>query len=307
MFGPYHSKLNTYFRALARKRGRGESRDSYRFRPGGQALIIILLVMSVSLLIGVGVSSRATSTLRQISFSEQSVRAYSFAEAGAEEALKYLKEGGSVPYNPPAKDLDGDGTKDFDYSIEEFGNEQIVTKFSPLERAKNIQINLENYSPDGDRYIHLYWVDSSKTDQKDKSAALVGHLVYLEGGVYKLKSYAFDQKAASRGNRFDWSSWGDGDEWCVSPGGKPDGTVTYQYRCRLKIPSGAKVLRLTPLYNDGVPNTFAIYAPSVLPHQGAVVASEGQSGQAKRKVEVIRADPALPGVFDFVYYSGSSL
>lgn len=294
MSGPYHSKLNTY-----------------HSRSGGQALILILLVMSVSLLIGVGISFRTTSTLRQISSSEQSARAYSFAEAGAEEALKKLKDGTCPPpyttavCNPSSTDWDGDGRNDFSYSIDEFGNEQVIDEFSPLERGKNIQINLDGFP--GGNFITLYWVRRVAGDTGDSNseynnpAALVIHFVYLDGGVYKLESHARDPYGIRRSsNKFEWSPQ------CGSLGYTVDG-ITYQHRCRLRVPDGAKVLRLTPLYNDGVPNTFAAYAPPGFPRQGAEIIATGESGQAKRKVEVIRTDPILPGLFDYVYFSGSSL
>lgn len=273
-------------------------------RSGGQALIFILLVMSASLLIGAGVSFRSVSTLRQISFSEQSNQALSFAEAGAEYALKCLKDGSCGPGDSGSLNVDEEGGDDVDYTIEASGGSQVFTDFSPLERSKSIQVKLDGYP--GDKYIHLYWVNTEDEGEKDKPAALLIHLVYLEGGVYKLKSYAFDPDGTRRvSNKFEWPTTGN--DQCFTLGSKPDGTVTYQYRCRLWVPSEAKALRLTPLYNDGVPNTFAIYAPSTLPRQGAKITAEGQSGQAQRTVEVIRTDPILPGVFDFVYYSGSQL
>lgn len=274
--------------------------NPHHSRSGGQALILILLVMSASLLIGVGISFRATSTLRQISFSEQSVRAYSFAEAGAEEGLKKLKDGTCPPpytapaCNPSATDWDGDGKNDFGYTIEEFGNKRVIDELSPLERGKSVQINMEGYP--GGNFVNLYWVNQASSSERNKPAALVIHFVY-QSGAYKLESHAYDPNAGFHGNKFS----------SPSALGYTVSGITYQYRVRLRVPRNAKVLRLTPLYNDGVPNTFAAYAPLGFPRQGARIVSTGESGQAIRAVEVTRTDPILPGIFDYVYFSGSSL
>ncbi len=107
----------------------------------GQALILILLVMAVSLTLGVSVASRSIATLKQVSFSAQSAQALAFAEAGAEEALKCLDDGScTIPSDPPAVDLTGDGTNDFDYRIAALGG-AVLDVFPPLPRDETLELN----------------------------------------------------------------------------------------------------------------------------------------------------------------------
>src|SRR3972149_2902202 len=106
----------------------------------GQAFILILLVMAVSLTLGVSVASRSITTLKQVSFSAQSAQALAFAEGGIEEALKCLDDGScAVPSDPAAVDLTGDGTNDFDYRITALGGAGLEL-LPPLSRAEAVRV-----------------------------------------------------------------------------------------------------------------------------------------------------------------------
>src|SRR3990172_2784011 len=92
----------------------------------GQALIIILLVMSVSLTLGISVASRAISTLRQVSFVAQSAQSLAFAEAGV----------------GPANFFDG---------------------LPPLGAAPGVGVYFLGYP--ADTPVNVYWVDSALPSQ----------------------------------------------------------------------------------------------------------------------------------------------
>ena len=72
--------------------------------------------------------------------------------------------------------------------------------------------------------------------------------------------------------------------------------------------SNLYALRLRLLYNDipqllgaqpyGVSDTF--------PVQGRLISSTGNAGEVYRKVEVLESFPALPPIFDYVLFNGSS-
>lgn len=59
----------------------------------GQALLIVVLIMAVSLVVVLSVSTRSTTDVTQTSYNESALRAFSAAEAGVEEAL--LKNSGT--------------------------------------------------------------------------------------------------------------------------------------------------------------------------------------------------------------------
>lgn len=268
----------------------------------GQALIIILLVMAISLTLGVSVASRSISTLRQISFSAQSAKALAFAEAGAEEALKCLSDGScSASYDPPPVDLDGGGN-DFDYQISVLGQASVFDELPPIERDKTIEIDLGGYPRD--TLIHIYWVDCSISGQMNAASAVKASLIYCDdnGPTCTTKNYKVLQRAydtvVGRNNGISK----------VALGSYSVGGTTYGYRASVRPPAGKYplVMRLRFLYSmEAVSLAVQAVGSALLPSQGAKVESVGFSGQVKRKVEVIRTDPALSALFDFAILSGS--
>ena len=260
----------------------------------------MIMVMAVSLTLGVAISSRVVTTLRQISYSAQSAEALALAEAGAEDGLKRIKDNPSNPLNctPPFPCSSGDvplGNGRFNYTITIIAASLVFDELSPLSRDKAVQINLEGYAPGASIYVN--WVDSSKTAEANDPAAMEVSIVYVEGGSYKLLRYAWDPLPVRRAtNRF------------FTPGslGYPVDGVNYQYRVSLSAPVGTtpRLLRLRALYT-AVPSSFAISAPVPLPAQGVKITSTGYVGRIQRAVEVVRSQPALSELYDFVLFSGS--
>ncbi len=269
----------------------------------GQALIIILLVMAISLTLGVSVASRSISTLRQISFSAQSAKALAFAEAGAEEALKCLSDGScSAPYDPAAADITGDGNNDFNYQVSVLGQASIFNDLPPIDRDNTIEMNLVTYPRD--TQISIYFVDRASSDQLAANPGLEVSLIYCDDdgptcttGNYKLQRNAYDTDSA-RANGIPKLTLGS-----YSVGG-----TTYGYRVTATPPGGKypTVLRLRLLYATE-PISIATEAAggAIFPTQGAKIESTGFSGQVKRKVEIVRINPALSELFDFAIFSGS--
>lgn len=268
----------------------------------GQALIIILLVMAISLTLGVSVASRSISTLRQISFSAQSAKALAFAEAGAEEALKCLNDGDcSAPYDPSPVDLDGGGD-DFDYQISVLGQSSVFDELPPIERDKTVEVDLSGYPRD--TLVQIYWVDRSVSGQVNASSAVEVLLIYCDdnGPTCTTKNYKGLRRA------FDTVAGRDNGISKITLGSYSVGGTTYGYRTSVKPPAGKYplVMRLRFLYStEAVSLAVQAAGGALIPSQGAKVESIGFSGQVKRKVEVIRTDPALSELFDFAIFSGS--
>jgi len=263
---------------------------------GGQALLLILLAMSAALVLGVSISSRVITVLRQASFSAQSAQSLTLAESGLEEALKCLNDQTCTsPFDPPAKDLTGDGIDDFDYAITTVGGSSVFADLSPMERDKAVQVDLNGYP--ASTSIFISWVNSVNTPETDAPSALEISLVYQEGSEYKLARFSYDPDSVRRtGNSF------------LAPGslGYGVGGVNYRYQVSIAAPSTPKLLRLRPLYS-ATPNSFAVSAAvgNNIPTQGSVIESTGFSGGVVRKVRTIYTAPALSENFDFVLFSGS--
>jgi len=266
--------------------------NAYRSRPS-QALITLVMVMAVSLVVGVAISTRVVTTLRQISYSEQSVKALSFAESGAEQALQRLKEPTECTpdYTDPLTcgpfegDLDGDGVRDFLYSISGLGGTDTFDGFTLRDKA--VQVDLEGYSGS----IKVYWVDGDKSEEADPKAAMEISVVYRDPatGPYKLWRGAWDPDAFRRGqNQFDTPLVGG---------------AGYEHGVDITLPNNSKILRLRPIYNG---TSFAVVGSANLPSQGELIESTGYYAEIQRKVEVVRANPALSELFDFVIFSSGS-
>ncbi len=261
----------------------------------GQALILILLVMAVSLTLGVSVASRSVATLRQVSFLAQSAQALAFAEAGAEEALKCLDDGScSAPYDPAAFDLTGDGTTDFNYRITALGG-AVLDALPPLARDETVELNLSGYPANTPVYIS--WVNTANAAEMTDPAAVEVAIIYLDAGVYKISRSAYDPNGVRRGENGFFSPF---------VGSFSVNGVVYRYRISVSVPSTPIAMRVRPLYS-ATASTFAFSAEAgrTLPLQGARVESLGFSGSVKRKVEMIRINPALPDIFDYSVFSGS--
>lgn len=269
-----------------------------RARPS-QVLIIMTMVMAVSLVIGVAISSRVVTTLRQISYTEQSAVALSFAESGVEQALKRLNESCVAPYTnsalcgPFQADVNGDGTpNDFLYSISQAGNESVFSPGEPLGKDKAFQVNLETYTGNE---VYVYWAEETVNP-----AAMEISVVYFDGTQYQLKRDAYDPIVTRQEqNQFLPPTAGS-----FTP---EEGGPTYRYQVRVwPLPGGTKLLRLRAIYNSA---PFAVVAQTGtnLPAQGERIESTGSYGEIQRKVEVIRTLPALSELFDFVIFSGVGL
>lgn len=261
----------------------------------GQALILILLVMGVSLTLGVSVASRTITTIRQVSYSVQSAQALAFAEAGVEEAQKCLNDGScTAPYDPAAVDLNEDGTSDFDYVITALGG-GVLDAFPALVRDETIEISLSGYP--ANTPIYVSWVNAANGAETADPAAVEITLIYREAGVYKISRYAYDPDGTRRAENSFFTPF---------TGSFNVNGVTYQYRVSVSVPFAPIAMRIRPLYSS-TSSTFVFSAETgrTFPSQGARVESIGVSGKVKRKIEVLRTEPALSELFDFAIFSGS--
>jgi len=284
------------------KIGKMEIRKMTSYK-SGQALIIILLVMAVSLTLGVSVASRAISTLRQVSFSAQSAQALAFAEAGVEEALKCLDDGScSLPYTPGPQDLNGDTTNDFDYTITVLGNSNLFDGLPPLARDTAVEIDLLNYP--ADTAVSVYFVDRNLTGQMNAGAGLELSLIYCDDdgptcttGNYAMERVVYDT-VSSRANGIPK----------VALGSFVTGDIEYGYLVTITPPGGKypTALRMKVLYaSEAVSLAVEAAGGAILPEQGSKIDSTGFAGQVRRRVEVVRTNPLLSELFDFAIFSGS--
>jgi Tfp pilus assembly protein PilX len=258
-----------------------------------QTLILILLVMAISLTVGLGVASRAVSTLRQSSSTAQSTAAYHAAEAGTEYFLKTLTDDPNYRQNPDCT-LDSNWTtlpnSDASYCCTV---RDLASGFSAHARQDDVvEVDLSGASMQG-KTIDIRW---HTTSDSDPAAAITFLLVEDRGdGTYNHVKSAYDPHDPRRiaDNNFSAPSIVSGD---------------YGYRASVDMEAGGgdrdRLLRIRPLYS-GTHLEVSAQDGTPIPRQQVELYCEGEVAGIVRRVRVIKGNPALPAIFDFALFSAS--
>lgn len=280
---------------------------SIRLR-SGQALVMVLLLLSVIITIGLAISSRSVTEVGISTTQEESARALAAAEAGIEAALSGTAAVGSIinvgttgSYVVPAPSQYGAGTQvTFEEGVKAG---EAVTVFLTDHDANG------NLIPNGtDEYrgpnITICWGEVGQTP----AIEVVGY--YLTGTDFAASRNVYDdQRDRTPGaHRAEKTTTG-------CPSGK-----NYAYRRvvnlasslvsgGLSLPSNIDplFLRIRMLYNGDNSQSVAVVGDeSDFPAQGRLVSSTGQAGQTSRRVQVIQRYPdPLPYLDDAVFSGGS--
>ncbi len=271
----------------------------------GQALLIILLIMAVALTIGLSVVSRSITDIRISQEQEESARAFSAAEAGLESLLATGGAPGTI----------GDFT--IETETQELGNSNIFVFPGEGVAAGNIQTvwfvghddagnpdpNVAQCAPNE---IYIYWGNENTLRDQPDTPALEVTFFYKSGDSFettKRTSDPYELRADSNG--FFKTN--------LTVGPFDIGGKTFQFRRLIgSFPANIYVLRLKLIYSEGTNHALGIEVAGgvrTLPLQGncfSSTASSGTTGIAS-KVEQCQLYPVLPGMFDYVLYSESSL
>jgi len=270
----------------------------------GQIIIVILLLMAVALTVGLSISSQTASDIKISSQLEESERAYSAAEAGIESALSTSQPGTAT--------LSNEST--YAVTINKFEDGHTVF-FFPKKVAQDDtkQIWLVAHTDEGDldeandyegSSLTIYWGDSAEV--ADPKPAVEATLVFKDID-YDIKKYTFDPESGRRLN----NNFGEAE---TGPYNVADKTL--QYKGSISdldsvCPTATctrYALRIRLLYNSSLePLAVKPDDDKTLYSQGKQIDSVGQSGAITRKVVVFESHPALPGIFDYVLFSGTNL
>jgi len=262
----------------------------------GQTLILMLIVTVVSLTVGVAISSRAVSTLKQTSYTAQAGKAQKFSDAGVEEALG--TDDLSTILGTHTIDLDGGGD-DVTYTVAESGNAESVEL--QLGKDETSQLDLTSTSLTG---LEIRW--SLKGDNND--AIMVYSVIHKDSSG----NVNIQQRGASDPTE-------SGADLCNLPLNSSDPVVSftdsdYDYKItiiNLSVNPGAGeelYLRIRPLCQDNVDTKITALPTGIdLPNQGYTITSTGTYGEAEWTAEVTKMNPALPSIFDYAIFSESDL
>lgn len=294
----------------------------------GQALLFVLVAVSIALAVGVTVSTRNLSSISRTSRSDTSARAYAAAEGGVERLLKLTEKkrddlskcGGSCDaqctsagFLPNPSDH-SECLVNFDtpsgetllsrarVRVQEFYFNAANYYYFELNNGFTKEIVLEN--PDGQKYqcpatpaacyIRVCWTNNNAT--------LFYYSYNSTGQVYKsaLKPAA--------GGTHAWTNN------ISSYGWQEEGSSMTNYpNCQnIRLVPNAYGLRIRALFDNTTVAVLPVSPASILPHQGYQLVSVGELTEESRVKEskVVRVYKSLnymPSIFDYALYTTGSL
>lgn len=269
----------------------------------GQALLIVVLVMVVSLTIGLSVVSRSITNLRTTTEEEQSQRAFSAAEAGIEQALK---TGLGIAEQKPL----GNNASIKEVTIEQVGGTSkfLLNGGNSVSKDNGADIWLSDspdYSnPKSPEHFSIYWGSPIDDCTTSPPAAIEAVLISGNKNTPTSTRYGFDPCQSTRGNNFANPEIGS----FTDIEGK-----TFKYRTpvngndRIVVNNGL-ILRVIPLYANTVVGVNTCnpggQCNDILPLQAKKLESTGISGATTRKITVFQGFAKLPAeFFQYILFS----
>lgn len=258
----------------------------------GQIALIVLLVLVIMLTVGLAVISRSITEIKISEHQKESVRAFSAAEAGIEEALKDV----SVYAGKTNEQIEVGDLKAY-VTVSEISN-NVETK---IKKNGSTKIDLDGADSNLNE-LTIYWVKKSDPGEnpggvcsESSTPASIEIVVYnKDGSDYSARRYAYNACDAID-NGFDTPSDGDSDflkKVDIS------GIDTVD-------PGQDKLVSIRAAYNK---TTVKVTGNVDLPVQQYRVTSRAVAeGEEVKAVEVSRTVSVLPEIFDYVLFSGGDL
>lgn len=252
----------------------------------GQAVLIILLVVAVSLGLGISIIAQSTTDVKISEHEQESARAFNAAEAGIEKALQNI----STITIGEAQTLDIEGLEQvvtFEVNGENFLETTVAENVSAqviLGGANTLTINWVNEDNP---------VENPGTCVGSSGQAPASLLITVINSSYQVRRFGINACNLTADNNMPVEN------------DSGDGNFLRQYYPLLTVDANDVLLRIRPLYNQA---TIRVTGTNPLPVQTYVINSSAQADTLESKaIEVNRAEPATPSIFDYVLFSGSSI
>ncbi len=268
-----------------------------RKNQSGQAVLIVLLSLSVVLIVILYILSRSITDISLSSKEEDSLRAFSAAEAGIERALV-------IGNNIPSTGLN-DAT--FNATVTGFAQGSTSAVFPiPLKSGESAIFWFIGHNADGTlgcttescftgNQARFCWGDDNTTD----NPAVEISIYYKVGSEYRIHRKMLDPLGGRTSNN-DAPGIN-----CQINGENFEYNDTYSFAGL----SNLQFATVKILYNDTIAHKVAIdtLGTGNLPSQGVKVNSNGSFADANRSIEVYQLHPEIPPIFANVLYSGSGI
>lgn len=303
----------------------------------GQALIIILLAMSITLTLVLSSVSRSITDVEITDSEEESLRAFSAAEAGVEQALLTFTQQGSIPPGGESRILEDQIQTETKYEATivqssvgaayEYPREILpgeTATFWFTGRNEDGDLTCDNNSCVRTPQIYVCFGDSDVTysplpavevqfyydDTSSNSNNPPDSIAANDYSTIKTTTFGFDT-ASIRPTPNNFATAG---------GCSIAGITGYQFGTDINLntdttcnPSRACMIavKVKSLYTtDPLPIAVAAEPGSSqpnLPAQGIVINSVGTSGQSTRQLNVQYSFTSIPSIFNNTVFSGGSL
>lgn len=285
----------------------------------GQAILILLLVMTVALAIGLSVVQRSLTDVTTATKVEQSSRAFSAAEAGIERALTSADN----LLDTELSQVEFEGSKSnayiFDSGLLPLSKQAL--EYPPVAKEDIAHVWLADPStePIQSYYkknsLDIYWGEQGISDPANRPAIEIA-IIYAEAGAYKAKRYYLDSNASRAGdNGFTDVSGTCSDSLAEIATSMGPNRKFYCKFTLITLPSELMILRARMLYNN-TNQPFAVKpvcAPGdaadicSLPPQARVITSIGLSGETERRVQLFKLEKVVPPYFDYSIFSAGDI
>lgn len=288
----------------------------------GQVIIIILLILVVVLTVGLSIATRTVTDIKLAQQTELSSRAFNAAEAGIESVLAGQNPSGSVTVGS------GGNTSNYNVSVQTVGGAAgqafVFNKAIAKDDTQQIwfighntdnSLNLSDPKNFNSNQLWVFWGNTGQPTGNTSAPvtpALEVTAIYKDSTGYKLARGVYDPNSSRvASNNFISSG-------IETAGGYTNSKIQFRKQIDLSLApfsiSGIGTtttlyaLRLRLLYNDSPQLLGAqpFTASDTFPTQGRLISSTGNAGNVFRKVEVLESFPALPPIFDYVLFNGSS-
>ncbi|HEX7041715.1 MAG TPA: hypothetical protein VF189_00555 [Patescibacteria group bacterium] len=266
----------------------------------GQALLIVVLIIVVTLTVGLSLASRSLIQLRNSVDEANSQAAFSAAEAGVEQALKLGNVNGTgVISGISLNDKNSSQISNVDVTIIQ-SSQILLNNGIPLFQDNGADVWLSPYDSDPTKLFNsqtftgtlsIYW--GTSTDPCSDPAIEV---LVISGTKTSptLSKYAYDQcgSGSSQPNKRS-NGFPNAPQAGTFTVSGVNGDQTFNYKAQIAVTNGL-IARIVPLYHPG---SIGIEGLN-LPAQGKIITSTGTAGvtnsKVVRKVTFFQGYPQLP-------------
>jgi hypothetical protein len=287
----------------------------------GQALLLVLLSMAVILTIVLSILSRSITDVAITTRSEESLRAFSAAEAGVERALIVGSDIGSTEIGDAEFSADvssfAQDSQDFAHPIKILSGESLPLWFVAHNDDKEMVCSAEFPCFTGDT-VKVCWGEPGTSSAEDSTPAIEVTFFYAttpgDYSTIQVARAAYDPNSTRTStNNFDSPDLGT----CIA-GGQDFAFQKTIDLSSLGIPAvsystenGLQYAKVRMIYNSSVKHSVGFDVDfagnSSLPAQGTNIESTGSSGEANRKIEVFRGFGEVPPIFDAAAFSSGGI